>query len=38
LIKNNKVILSPHIAGWSIESKYKLAKVLVDKIKNEFGL
>jgi D-3-phosphoglycerate dehydrogenase / 2-oxoglutarate reductase len=33
LINSNKVILSPHIAGWTHESNYKLAKVLVEKIK-----
>lgn len=33
LIQADNVILSPHIAGWTIESNYKLAKVLVDKIK-----
>ena len=38
LVEKQNVILSPHIAGWSIESKFKLAKVLVDKIKSEFGL
>ncbi|MFO8053911.1 MAG: NAD(P)-dependent oxidoreductase [Bacteroidales bacterium] len=32
LMENNKVILSPHIAGWTIESKYKTGKVLADKI------
>jgi D-3-phosphoglycerate dehydrogenase len=32
LITSNKVILSPHIAGWTHESHYKMAKVLVDKI------
>ncbi len=26
------VILTPHIAGWTVESKIKLAQVLVDKI------
>jgi D-3-phosphoglycerate dehydrogenase len=26
------VLLSPHIAGWTIESKEKLAQVIVDKI------
>jgi D-3-phosphoglycerate dehydrogenase len=36
LVYSDKVILSPHIAGWTLESKYKLAKVLVDKIKEEF--
>ncbi len=32
LFKSDKVILSPHIAGWTHESNYKLAKVLVEKI------
>lgn len=34
LIKSNKVLLSPHIAGWTIESKEKLAQTIVNKIKN----
>ena len=33
LCKADNVVLTPHIAGWTVESKYKLAKVLVDKIK-----
>ncbi|MBK6964276.1 MAG: hypothetical protein IPH20_10120 [Bacteroidales bacterium] len=33
LINCNKVILSPHIAGWTHESNYKMAKALVEKIK-----
>ena len=33
LCNSGNVILTPHIAGWTVESKYKLAKVLVDKIK-----
>lgn len=32
LIRSDKVILSPHIAGWTHESNYKMAKVLVEKI------
>lgn len=32
LYQQDKVILSPHIAGWTQESKYLLAKVLLDKI------
>jgi D-3-phosphoglycerate dehydrogenase len=32
LIKAENVLLSPHVAGWTIESKYKLAKVLAEKI------
>lgn len=33
----DNVILSPHIAGWTIESNIKLSKVLAEKIINEFG-
>lgn len=33
LINCDKVILSPHIAGWTHESNYKMAKVLVEKIR-----
>jgi D-3-phosphoglycerate dehydrogenase len=32
LINSDKVILSPHIAGWTFESHEKIAKVLVEKI------
>jgi D-3-phosphoglycerate dehydrogenase len=32
LINSNKVILSPHIAGWTFESYDKLAKAMVSKI------
>lgn len=28
------VLLSPHIAGWTVESKFKLAEILADKIIN----
>ena len=28
------VVMTPHIAGWTFESKWKLAKILTDKIKN----
>lgn len=30
------VILSPHVAGWTVESLEKLAQTIVDKIKGEF--
>jgi len=33
LIKANNVILTPHVAGWTVESKEKLAQTIVDKIK-----
>ncbi|GAA4275273.1 2-hydroxyacid dehydrogenase [Aquimarina gracilis] len=36
LMKMHNVILSPHVAGWTIESKEKLAQTIVDKIKVEF--
>ncbi|MCP1997134.1 2-hydroxyacid dehydrogenase [Flavobacterium sp. HSC-61S13] len=32
LIQSNRVMLSPHIAGWTIESKEKLAQIITDKI------
>ncbi len=32
LTKSDKVILSPHIAGWTIESHRKIAMVLAEKI------
>jgi D-3-phosphoglycerate dehydrogenase len=36
LRKSPNVLLTPHIAGWTIESKEKLAQTIVDKIKTEF--
>ena len=32
LLNSEKVIVTPHIAGWTIQSKEKLAQVIVDKI------
>jgi D-3-phosphoglycerate dehydrogenase len=29
--------VTPHIAGWTIQSKEKLAQVIVDKILAEFS-
>lgn len=37
LVNSEKVILSPHVAGWTVESKVKLAQTVVDKIKRKFG-
>jgi len=37
LLKMDNVILSPHIAGWTVESKIKLAQTIVDKITAEFS-
>lgn len=36
LLKMDNVILSPHVAGWTVESKEKLAQVIVDKIRHKF--
>ncbi|WP_431132667.1 2-hydroxyacid dehydrogenase [Psychroserpens mesophilus] len=36
LISAENVLLSPHVAGWTIESKEKLAQTIVDKIIAEF--
>tara|TARA_B110000305_G_scaffold200036_1_gene227044 strand:- start:665 stop:1600 length:936 start_codon:yes stop_codon:yes gene_type:complete len=38
LKKFNNVILSPHIAGWSYESKEKMAQVILEKIRQKFIL
>ena len=32
LKSKSNVVMSPHVAGWSRESKYKMARVLVEKI------
>ena len=34
LLEADNVILTPHIAGWTLESKEKLAQTIVDKIIN----
>ena len=36
LIQAKNVLLTPHIAGWTVESKEKLAQTTVDKIKGLF--
>ncbi|MBD0831446.1 2-hydroxyacid dehydrogenase [Aestuariibaculum sediminum] len=36
LVDAENVLLTPHVAGWTIESKEKLAQTIVDKIKAEF--
>jgi D-3-phosphoglycerate dehydrogenase len=33
LIKNERIILTPHIAGWTVESKRKIAEVVIEKVK-----
>lgn len=34
LLNSDKIILSPHIAGWSFESNERMAMVIVEKVKN----
>lgn len=36
LTQSDNVIMTPHIAGWTVESKEKLAQTIVDKIKTKF--
>jgi len=36
LLDSDKVIVTPHIAGWTLQSKEKLAQVIVDKILTNF--
>lgn len=37
LFKMDNVILTPHIAGWTVESKIKLSEVIVEKILKKFA-
>ncbi len=32
ILKSNKVVLSPHIAGWTHESNYKMSKIIAEKM------
>lgn len=32
LLQSDRTVLTPHVAGWTVESKYKLAAVLADKM------
>ncbi|GAA5225091.1 NAD(P)-dependent oxidoreductase [Membranihabitans marinus] len=38
LFSMSNVLVSPHVAGWTAESKYKLAKILLDKILTHYQL
>jgi D-3-phosphoglycerate dehydrogenase len=38
LLDSDKVLLSPHVGGWTKESYYKLSDVLADKITNTFWI
>ena len=32
LLKNEQILITPHVAGWSVESYYRLSSVIADKI------
>lgn len=36
LIQHNRILLTPHIAGWTHESKRRIAEVLLEKIKKVY--
>lgn len=38
LLTADNVILTPHVAGWTFESHERLAKVIVEKIKEKYSL
>ncbi|MFM7638554.1 MAG: NAD(P)-dependent oxidoreductase [Bacteroidota bacterium] len=38
LLKNNRVILSPHVGGWTVESYRKISEVLLDKVLNFYDI
>ena len=37
LIHSERVLLSPHVAGWTVESKFKLADTIVNKVREFLG-
>ena len=37
LCEENKLFLTPHIAGWTVQSKYLLAKTLADRVLNDLN-
>ena len=37
LLASNRVVLSPHVGGWTHESYFKLSDVLASKILAQFG-
>lgn len=37
LLESPRTVLTPHVAGWTVESKYKLAAVLANKIISVIG-
>lgn len=38
LLKSDRLVLSPHVAGWTLESHERLAQTIVDKVASHFAL
>lgn len=38
LRKNNRVVFSPHVGGWTVESYEKISRVLLDKVLNLYDI
>ena len=38
LLKSDKILLTPHIAGWTVESKVRLSQVIVEKISAKYAM
>ena len=34
LVKDERIVLTPHIAGWTVESKRKIAEVVLERVKS----
>ena len=37
IVTSDKTMLSPHIAGWTVESNIKIAEILLQKITSDFA-
>jgi D-3-phosphoglycerate dehydrogenase len=37
-LKSPQVVITPHIAGWTKEAKYKMAKILAERLKNNLKI
>jgi len=37
-LKSPQIVITPHIAGWTKEAKYKMAKILAERLKNNFKI
>lgn len=37
LLASEQLVVTPHIAGWTMESKARMARILLERIKNQFS-